>query len=176
VGITAGRRDGPSKRTDEGFTLLEVVVAGVIMILVLVPSAMLLSTSAKVLGVTQAKIVAANVATGVLEEDRAVADSVTWSGAPAPSLPVPTSPTTVNGVKFSVSQSGGWCALSAGAWGDYASAPSAPPAYGVLVTVSWLSGAHSITAGEALTTPVAVVAMGTANPGGAPATSTTCPL
>jgi type II secretory pathway pseudopilin PulG len=176
--VTGDGRGAPSGRTrEQGFTLVEVLVAGVIMIMVLVPSAMLLSSSARVLSVTQAKIVAANLATGVLDEDRALAGSGTWAGTPpVPGLPAPTSPTTVNGVLFSVSQSGGWCALGSGALGDYASAPAAPPAYGVLVTVTWLSGAHSVTAGETLTTPVTVVAAGVGNNGGAPSVGAACPL
>jgi len=176
VGFTAKRPVAPSRPGDEGgFTLIEVVVAGVVMMTVLIPCAMLLSSSAKVLTITQAKIVAANLASGILDEDRAVADAKTWSGTPtAPVVPAPSS-TTVNGVAFSVSQATGWCTLSSGAWASYAPAPSTPLAYGILVTVTWMHDAHSVTAGATLTTPTSVVAAGTGNSGGAP-TSGTCPL
>src|SRR5271169_2735436 len=147
VGVDAMRRDAPTRGArEQGFTLVEVIVAGVVMMTVLIPSAMLLSSSAKVLTVTQAKIVAADLATGVLEEDRALADSGPWSGSPpAPLLPSlcttpPMGTQTVNGVVFTIGHCGGWCAQATGAgattWADYAATPVAPPAYGVLVTVS----------------------------------------
>lgn len=177
MGFTGERPVASSRRAhDGGFTLVEVIVAGVIMVMVLVPSAILLSSSAKVLTITQAKIVAANLAGGVLDEDRAVAGASVWAGTPvAPTLPTP-SVNTVNGVTFSVSQTKGWCALSSGAWANYVAAPAAPPAYGILVQVSWLGGAHSVTAGAALSTPMVVVAAGVGNSGGAPSASAACPL
>ncbi|HXX89119.1 MAG TPA: hypothetical protein VEI83_02705 [Acidimicrobiales bacterium] len=177
---TAERRRGASRAGSEiGFTLVEVVVAGTIMIMVLVPSAMLLSSSARVLSVTQAKIVAANLAAGVLDEDRALAGTSSWTGSPvAPTLPAPATPTTVNGIAFTVTQAAGWCTLAAGSgsWSGYATPPTPPAAYGILVTVKWLSGSHWVTSGETLATPGVVAAAGTGNPGGAPSTSGSCPL
>jgi type II secretory pathway pseudopilin PulG len=172
-----GKRTGASSRPggQGGFTLVEVIVAGVIMVMVLVPSAMLLSSSAKVLTVTQSKIVAANLAAGVLDEDRALADAKAWSGSPiAPTLPAPAA-SSVNGVAFGVTRTTGWCTLAGGVWTSYASVPTTPVAYGVLVTVTWLAQAHSLSAGAVLTTPGAVVLAGPGLTGGAPSAGT-CPL
>src|SRR5271169_2258245 len=113
--LVSPRLPGRCAAADErGFTLVEVLVAGVLMILVLVPSALVMSTSTRVLTLNRATVVAANVLAGVLEQDRAWVDSVPWKAtagvvAPKPAVPAPAGP-TVNGVTFTVSQSFGWCA------------------------------------------------------------------
>ena len=175
MGFTEERRAAPRRCANEqGFTLVEVIVAGVIMLVVLLPSAMLLSSSAKAITANQAKVVAANLASGVLEEARAAADSQTWTGTPvAPNLPSPTTPGPVNGIVYTVTEQGGWCAPTTAngvtGWGDYASAPSSPPAYAVLVTVTWLGASHTLTFGAMLATPVAAL-------DSIPSSSTGCPL
>jgi len=87
---------------------------------------------------------------------------------------------TVNGVVFTIGHCGGWCAQATGAgattWADYAATPVAPPAYGVLVTVSWSGGSHLVTSGQTLTTPIAVVAAAVGQAGGPPNASALCPL
>ena len=165
--------------SEGGFTLVEVVVAGLILVTVLIPSAMLMSNSTTVLTVNQAKLVAANLASGALDEDRALADVAGWSGSTviAPALPTTAVTSTVNGVAFTVTPHLGWCALTSGSWGDYSTATAGPPAYAVLVVVTWL-GSHVLTEGETLTTPTTVVNQGVGNTGGAPSSSSPapCPL
>jgi type II secretory pathway pseudopilin PulG len=163
VGFTEERWAAPRRcALEQGFTLVEVIVAGVIMLTVLLPTAMLMSSSTKALSLNQTKVVAANLASGVLEEARAAADSQTWSGTPvSPNLPAPQAPGPINGVTYTVTEQSGWCAPATvngvSAWADYASMPSSPPAYGVLVTVTWLGASHVLTFGEVLTTPVTAV-------------------
>lgn len=160
-------------RDESGFGLLEVVIAGALLMLVLIPAAGVLYTSETALATNRSKVVAANVANGVLETDRAIADQETWSGS-APSLPVPASQVTASRVSYTVDQSAGWCAESAGkaaTWGSYSptSTMAGQPAYAVQVTVYWGDKQAPSTEafGELLTTPPGVTP---------PASSTSCPL
>lgn len=163
---TANRRPAASSHED-GFTLIEVVVASVVLLIVLVPGMLLLTTSSGYVSQSKNKIAAANLASGMLEQDRTTADAQTWvSNAPALADTGVTA-TTVAGTTFSVDQTGGWCAESAGAWASYSSAPATPAAYGVLVTVTWQSGQQKVQAGTILATP----ATGVTAP-----SSGTCPL
>lgn len=155
------RRESP--RRESGFTLIEVVLSGALVLGVLVPSAALLGTSDQVLSLNRDKVVAANIAAGQLEADRAAA-AQPWS-AGAPVLPTPASPQQVptGGVSYTVTQAGAWCAESTNAgtttWTTYTSPSSQnPPAYTVTVTVSWLGGLHSVSASETLTTYTGVTA------------------
>jgi type II secretory pathway pseudopilin PulG len=182
-GKRTGCRPRPSRCDEVGFTLVEVIVAGLIMVMVLVPSALLLSSSTKILTVTQSKIVAANLAAGALDEDRALADATAWSvpaspaGSPIAPVGLPgTTTSTVNGVAFTIEPTYGWCTLKPALfWDAYGpTVPSTPLAYGIIVKVSWYGG-HKLSAGAVLSTPGAVVLAGAGNTGGAPS-SGTCPL
>ncbi len=143
-------------------------MAGILLLVVLLPSAMILSVSTKALSVDQAKVVASNLASGVLEQDRAAADSAPWCTFPTPpSAPVcqepprpsltTLSPQRVNGITFTFTRAAGWCAESTSSlgittWSDYSSLPGEPQAYAEYVTVSWL-GTYSLSAGQVFTSP-----------------------
>lgn len=156
-------RRGDTDRAECGFSLIEVLLAGSLLLGVLVPSAALLGTSDKILSLNRDKVVAANIAAGQLEADRAAAAQPWNAGAPV--LPTPASPEQVSagGLSYAVSQVGGWCAESSSGgtttWTTYANASSQnPPAYTVTVTVSWLGDLHSVSASETLTTYTGVIA------------------
>ncbi|MDA8071370.1 MAG: hypothetical protein M0Z82_07125 [Actinomycetota bacterium] len=150
------------------------VIAGVLLMLVLIPAAGVLYTSETALATNRSKVVAANLANGVLETDRAIADQETWSGS-APSLPVPASHVTASRVSYTVDQSAGWCAESTtgstASWGTYSSTSTTAgqPAYAVQVTVSWgdKQAPSTVAFGELLTTPPGVTP---------PASPPGCPL
>lgn len=186
-------RAEPSSDDEHGFTLVEVLVALVVMIAVLVPSALLLSTSTKVLTFSQAKWVASNLLGGVIEHDRAAAEAAGaasatgWSGSPiAPTLPSLSSQ-TVNGVTFSFARTVGWCAEQTvngvTNWGDFPNANTVvfgvingntvyqPAAYAEYVTVSWPG--HSLGSGQTFPTPTANEDISHVNP---PTSSSGCPL
>jgi len=143
-------------------------VAGILLLVILLPSAMVLSVSSKALSVDQARVVASNLASGVLEQDRAAADSAPWCTFPAPpatpvceASPQPSlttlSPQKVNGVTFTFTRAVGWCAESMSSqgvttWSDYAALPGEPQAYAEYITVSW-HGTHSLSAGQVFTSP-----------------------
>jgi prepilin-type N-terminal cleavage/methylation domain-containing protein len=152
---------------DEGFTLIEVVVASVVLLIVLVPGMWLLATSSSYVSQSKNKVAAANLASGLLEQDRASADAQTWTSNAPTLTDTSASSVTVTGTPFSVEQTGGWCAESSGGWASYSSAPSTPAAYGVLATVTWQSGQQSLQVGTVLPTP----ATGVTAP-----SSGTCPL
>jgi Tfp pilus assembly protein PilV len=195
--IGSHRRKTIHASDERGVTLVEVLVATVVMLAVLVPASLLLATSTKVLSFSQAKWVASNLLAGVLEQDRAVAETAGtvgtsgWSlhgGVIAPVLPSLSSTKQVNGVIFSFTRTVGWCAeQTVGGVTSWANFPNAntvvfgvingatvyqPPAYGEFVTVSW-PGGHSLGAGQVIATPTANQSISHVNP---PATSTGCPL
>jgi len=162
----ANGRPGPSSQ--EGFTMLEVVVAVVVLLVALVPNAYLLSSADSLLTANRSKTVAVNLASSQLEEDRSVADAETWSTGPfAPSLPAPTASQTVGDTVYAMTQSAGWCAETGGTWGDFLHAPAQPAGYGILVKVSWEAG--SVSAGTVLMTPVG-------QSSDVPTSSSACPL
>jgi hypothetical protein len=156
----------PARSREEGVTLMEVVLSATLLLVVLVPSTVLLQTSSSLLSVNKAKVVAANLASGQLEADRAAADGAPWTGTPAvPDLPTPVSPVQVptGGGSYTVSQVAGWCAESTNGagttWTTYTGLPAGnPPAYTVTVTVGWPVGSHDVSAAETLTTPPGVSA------------------
>ncbi len=154
----------------EGFTLVEVVVATVILIIILVPTAYLLSSSTSLITTNRSKTVAVNLASSQLEEDRDVVDAETWTTGPlAPTLPAVTASQTVGQTVYKMSQSVGWCAENGtvGPWGTYSTKPTNPAGYGVLVTVTWQGG--SVSEGTVLMTPNAQLS-------NVPTSSTGCPL
>jgi len=172
-------KEAETKETEHGFSLAEVILASALLLVVLLPSAALLQSSDSALSLSRAKVVAANLAAGQLEVDRATADNLsTWapdtspcdSSVWAPCLSAPTSPVNVpsGGESYAVVQTSGWCAESpsTGAWANYSSTNSYdPPAYRVRVTVSWLGGSQGVSASETLTTPMSAT----------PPSSGTCP-
>lgn len=180
--MTAKRSKEPSRQ--EGFALIEVVVASVVLLVVLVPSAYLITSSSSLLTTNRSKTVAANLASSQLEEDRSVADSETWSTTSSspclglcPTLPGPTSPatssSTVGDTTYTVTQSVGWCAdlevSGTWTWQNYSSAPTDnPAAYGILAKVSWQGG--SVSVGTVLPTPNAQLSSVPSS------SSSTCPL
>lgn len=138
---------------------------------VLLPSASLVLTTGKTASGNRSRIVAANLASGCLEQDRAVEDAATTFPVAASSLPA--CPTGGGGATYTISQRTGWCAESDATgtwvWADYTSYSQGaddPPAYAALVTVGW-NGGHSLAAGTVFTTPFAV---------SIPTSSTSCPL
>lgn len=161
-----GRGSGAAKRLD-GFSLVEVVIAIAVLMLAIVPSAALLVTSNQVVATNGAAVVAANLAAGCLEQDRAVEDAAVSFPDTAGTLPV--CPTGGGGASYHLTQTAGWCQEStSGTWGDYSgyvAGTDAPPAYGLLVTVAW-SGHHE-SAGQIVTSPLTA---------SIPASSTSCPL
>jgi type II secretory pathway pseudopilin PulG len=191
--IATPRQRARSRPVDErGFTLIEVIVAGVLLLVILLPSALILSTSTKVLSINQTKVVAANLLNGVLEQDRSASDSAPWCAAPAapacqgvttPAAPTLTTLTAilVNGVNYTFQRSVGWCAPATlngtTFWTTFpnpptgtSSYPNEPPAYAEYVTVTWRS--QSISSGQVFTTPAAVEGMSDNRP----TSSTSCPL
>lgn len=159
---TARRHAAPASH-EQGFTLIEVVVATMVLLVILVPTAYVISTSDTLLTTNRSKTVAVNLATSQLDEDRSVADAQTWSttacsSAPsgvcaAPDLPAVTASRSVGDTVYATSQSVGWCAEKgiSGPWANYTSSPTNPAGYGVLVKVSWEGG--SVSAGTVLMTP-----------------------
>jgi type II secretory pathway pseudopilin PulG len=154
AGAVAGR-----ERREEGFTLVEVVVALGLLVLVLVPTADLMLTSGKVLATNRSEIVAANLASGCLEQDRAIEDAAgTW-----PVTSLPGCSTSGGGAAYSIEQHTGWCYERSGTWTTYppSGVPETatnPPAFAELATVTWANGARSLSVGQVLTTPYAAVA------------------
>lgn len=153
----------PADHGQEGLSLLEVVIAVSVLLAVLVPTGFLLTTSGSVLADNRSTTVAANLASGQLQQDRTTA--VSHGQLPAAS----TSTTVVDGVTYTLTQSVGWCGESTGGWGDYQAAAPGSTAYGVLVTVSWRGSAPSVSAAGLLTTPAS-------DPGMVPPSSESCPL
>lgn len=158
-GAVRGRPD-PSPH-QEGFTLIEVIVASVILLVVLVPTAALLNSSSGFVTQAKAQTEAAHLASGLLEQDRASAAAPGYWPDDEPSL-VDTQAIDekLGNLPFSVVQSGGWCAEVSGEWESYSS--SDPPtgqteeAYGVKAEVRWQDGSQNVTLTTLLTTPATV--------------------
>jgi type II secretory pathway pseudopilin PulG len=150
----------PERRafSDRGQSLVEVVIALSVLVVVLVPALLLVTSSTKVVYNNQFKVTAANLANGQLEADRNHA--VAKIGLPpVVPLPSPTTPQLVGSESYAISQQAGWCQPSnarPGVWTTYASGTAF--AYGVLVTVTWPGHAGTPAAGSVqvagiLTTP-----------------------
>src|SRR5579872_2221769 len=96
MGQDQGGRTGAGA-ADAGFTLIEVLVAAMVLLLVLVPVSLALLTQTGQVNENGFQVEAAQLAAGQLESDRTMADNSSWSGSPpVPSLPTPTTPVTVN--------------------------------------------------------------------------------
>ncbi|MHB1712580.1 MAG: hypothetical protein ACYCV7_14480 [Acidimicrobiales bacterium] len=162
----------PDRRaiSEEGQSLIEVVIALAVLVVVLVPALLLVTSSTKVVYNNQFKVTAANLANGQLEADRTQAVA---SGLP---LPTPPSPHSIGSESYVISQQSGWCAPPITVdgvttqWGPY-SQGKWPYAYGVTVTVTWKGDPAGVQAAGVLTTPP-----GMFPPGTFPPTTTSCPL
>jgi Tfp pilus assembly protein PilV len=153
------RPEGAMGRLQGGFTMVEVVVAAVVLLIVLVPASGLLSNSGNFVTESKAQAEASHLASGLLEQDRASAASSSWWGAGTPPTPAlaDTTPTveSVGGVPFSVRQQGGWCAETNGAWGSTFTNAS-EVGYGVQATVTWQAGTHQVVSTTVLAVPLSI--------------------
>lgn len=152
-----------AEQGQDGISLLEVVIAVSVLLAVLVPTGFVLTSSGTVLASNRSTTVAANLASGQLQQDRTTA--VSQSALPAAA----TSTTVVDGVTYQVAQQVGWCAEADGTWGNYTSAPAGAVGYGVLVTVTWGAAAQPAAAAGLLTIPED-------EQGAVPGASGSCPL
>lgn len=153
---------------EEGQSLVEVLIAIVVLVAVLVPALLLVTKSTQAVYNNQYKVAAVNLANGQLEADRtqAVTGQTLTLTPPTPSV-------TVGTETYSVSQSANWCApptTAGGSWTPYTSG-GASYAYGVAVTVTWKGDSTGVQVSGVLTTP-----MGMFVSGSYPLTTTTCPL
>lgn len=156
-------------RLQDGFGMIEVIVASALLLIVLVPASGLLSNSGGFVTQAKARVEASHLASGLLEQDRASAASSSWWGTstpPVPALP-DTTPTqeSVGNLPVVVQQTGGWCAEKNGAWGS-TFASSTEVGYGVQATVKWQAGTHQVVSTTLLAVPLSI----------SPPTSGTCPL
>lgn len=165
---------GPEAGTvgpEAGFSLVEVLVALTLLMIALLPSASLVLTTGKTASGNRSRIVAANLAAGCLEQDRAVEDAA--STFPVPPAALPACPTGGGGASYTVGQSAGWCREhdASGSWtwsaySSYAQGTDNPPAYTAVVTVTW-DGGRSLQAATVFTTPVSAPV---------PTSSASCPV
>ncbi|HZU79207.1 MAG TPA: type II secretion system protein [Acidimicrobiales bacterium] len=165
---------------EAGFTLVEVLVAGTLLLLILVPTAYLIVSSTKLVTANKASVTAAQLAASQLEADRTFADTATWSGAPAaPSGSWPGYLTIPSpGIKYTISRSYGWCmdSQSQSTWTTTAAGstiptfPSGMVGYKEVVTVTWQTG--SLKASQILQAPDTVI---TGASGSIPTSAASCP-
>ena len=152
---------------EEGQSLVEVVVALVVLVVVLVPALFLVTGSTRVVYNNQFKVTAANLANGQLETARnlSVAQQTVPTSILTTTKTVGTSPEV-----YTVVQKGGWCTAPTTAVPMWSNSTSAQPyAFVVLVTVTWKSNTTGLQVSGVLTTPTSVA------PSGNPA-SPACPI
>jgi type II secretory pathway pseudopilin PulG len=141
---------------EEGASLIEVLVALVVLVAVLVPALFLVSNSTKVVYNNQFKVTAANLANGQLETAR---NQVIAQQTVA--LTAPTTPRTIGSESYKIVQQGGWCTTpttTVTTWGNSTSVQ--PYAFVDLVTVSWNGNPTGIQVSGVLTTPTGVAPTG----------------
>jgi hypothetical protein len=125
-----------------------VAIAIVVLMIVLLPVAYLLSTTAKTAATNQHRLTAQSIAASWLEQERTAAElsqnnlpSLPGGTASNPTWPAATGTQTVGTTTYDVYLAGGWCAyLGAGTpWGNgTAPSNSSPPiAYFVAAKVKW---------------------------------------
>jgi hypothetical protein len=137
---------------EEGFALLEAVIASVLLLVIVVPVASLVATGASFVGSTQARGQAQALAVQNVQQLVGMTQfSLTFppvAGLTATSW-TPTGTTTVDGRPFSIFEAAGWCVVippanqfTSGSFGS-----GYDTAYFVAVKVQWGPGASSPTPG-----------------------------
>jgi hypothetical protein len=149
VSSSAPRRK--SAVAEDGFALLDVVIAIVVLMIVLIPVAYLLSTTSKIATSNQNRLTAQSLAASWLDQERVAAEqsasttpstiSSPGGTTSSPTWPAATGTETVGTITYDIYVAGAWCSyLGAGAaWGN-GSAPSSsspPIAFFVATKVSW---------------------------------------
>ena len=132
-----------ARRSDDGFTIVGVVVASVMLLLALIPAAALLEATVRVSGDNRNRVVAANLATAQLENLRSLSNSTTNFNAMAQQYVgnTVTSTQKVGGVTYTVATNMRWSAgtFSSGSCAASAAenAPNLNPVIQTTVTVTW---------------------------------------
>lgn len=165
---TGATRVQGARAGESGTALLDIVLATVVLLVVLVPATQLLVTSGKVVGNSRGEAIAQGVATGQLEQDRAIWTSTssapTFASSTSCGSAYGTTSTnatfhlyltgcqTVSGMAMWVFQNGGWCAPSSSTLSTIPAitVSSTVPLYWVEVMVAW--------GGKAPPSPTTVVA------------------
>lgn len=149
---------------EDGQSLVEVLVALVLLVAVLVPALFLVTGSTRVVYNNQFKVTAANLANGQLESAR----NLTVAQQVAPTTPLTFTKTVgTSSEVYTVVQTGGWCRTPTAAlttWGNYSG--SQPYAFVVLVTASWKANPTGVQVSGVLTTPASA----------SPSVSPSCPI
>lgn len=169
--VIPARRSGThprsEARSEDGQTLIEVVVAIALLVIVLVPAVLLTTQSTAVTYNNQFKVTAANLANSQLNVDRNVAVQQGLT-----SLPLSQSKQYVGNEQYAITPSAGWCTApssSGGPWGNAVTPINGSDAFVVLVNVSWKGNPSKI--------PNSVQAFGVlSSPPGSVPTLNTCPL
>jgi hypothetical protein len=140
-----------SQPVEDGFALLDVAIAIVVLMIVLLPVAYLLSTTAKTAATNQHRLTAQSIAASWLEQERTAAE-LSQNNLPSPPGGTTSNPTwpaasgtqTVGTTTYDVYLAGGWCAYSGSgtAWGNGQASTtttgSPPPIdYFVAAKVKW---------------------------------------
>lgn len=187
----AGGTSSPRRRLwrrpeEAGLALIDAVVASAILLIILVPTALLISTSGRIVTNSKAQAVAQSLAASQVGADRALftstsspptytdscASSATDSSDNVSLLGCP----TVNGMKYWVYQNAGWCVTSSG---SLAKVPSTTAAgtilyYWVEVVVAWGGSIAPTTTGPS--NSVVLTSAIQTPPGYVGSTSAGCPL
>jgi len=149
--------------SEEGLTLVEVLVAVMVLMIVMLPSAWLIANTTMLLGSTKAKGSAEQIATSQVNQvsGNAKAQFPPKGSSTSPTTPSPAlkntawepsgagSTVTIGTIKFLAYEAGGWCALEKGTsgydWlGQKVTSAIGPPTYFVVIKVVWGVG-HTTT-------------------------------
>jgi Tfp pilus assembly protein PilV len=143
-----------SPAEEDGFALLDVAIAIVVLMIMLLPVAYLLSTSGKTAATNQHRLTAQSLAASWLEQERA-AGAQSPSGPPSVSPPTGTTPSSWPGAPaeteqigttmYSVYVAGGWCVYQGSGvpWSNgtatttNANLPPPPLTFFIAVKVAW---------------------------------------
>ena len=142
---------------EEGFALLDVAIAIVVLMIVLLPIAYLLSTTAKTAATNQHRLTAQSIAASWLSQEQSAGEQAPTAPPPVdnptgtastswPTSPLlPTAETVGDDYTYEVFMAGGWCAYAGPGvrWADGTSStttPGSPPpplTYFIAVKVKW---------------------------------------